>query len=380
MQIKDSTYISHGGIPVREVWYGSTLVWQASTFGWTPKPLAYGPWYEIEYGSPNTLVVATNNRYTYSTDNGDTWASPIFNINPDAGTETYNALAYGNGTWVLLEGIGYAPFGTRYTYTSVDPVTGWTQNTLSDPVTAARYFDMLYSSYHGKYVAIGTKYETNVLSDLVGMYSTDGTSWLSANYLNVNGIPLADDQGFDGGIVEGTNMPNNRLVACSTAGAHKFGYSDDGITWNQAKYNDNQDDIPNRVNLQTGHAWTDVAYGYDGNRNLPVNGRYAAICSNSHASTYQFGYSDDGINWYGVAYSSPDLKRKWKSITYGNGYFVALALDSNYQAMSKDGINWIAYSNMPETIEYSDITIANNKFVAVANRGTYGAYTADFIF
>jgi hypothetical protein len=379
MQLKDSTYISYGGKPAREAWYEGTLVWQASSFGWTLKPLAFGPWYEIEYGSPNTLVVATNNRYTYSTNNGDTWASPIFDINPNAGTESYNAIAYGNDTWVILEGLEYAPFGSQYTYTSVNPVTGWTQSTLYGPLTSAKYLDVLYSSYHGKYVAIGTKFVTGISSDLVGMYSTDGISWLSANYLNVNGVPLSDTNGFEA-IAEGTNMPNNRLVACGTAGAHKFGYSDDGITWKQAKYNNNQDDIPNRVNLQTGHSWIDITYGYDGSTNLPVNGRYVAVCSNSSTSNYQFAYSDDGINWYGVAYSSPDLKRNWGSVVYGNGYFVALAYDSNYQAMSKDGKNWVAYSNMPESIRYSDITVANNRFVAVTERGTYGAYTADFIF
>ena len=379
MQIKDSTYISYGGKPAREAWYEGTLVWQASSFGWTSKSLAFGPWFEIEYGSTDTLVVATNNRYSYSTDNGDTWASPIFDINPTAGTETYNAVAYGNGTWVLLEALAYAPFGSQYTYTSVDPVTGWTPSTLSVPVTSARYFDVLYSSYHGKFAAVGGKSETGVSSDMVGMYSTDGISWLSANYLNIDGTPFVDTNGFEA-IAEGINMPNNRLVACGTAGGHKFGYSDDGITWRRAKYNNNQDDIPNRADLQTGHAWIDITYGYDGNTNLPANGRYVAVCSSSSTSNYQFGYSDDGINWYGVQYSSPDLKRNWRSIAYGNGYFVALADNSNYQAMSKDGKNWVAYSNMPESIRYSDITVANNRFVAVTERGTYGAYTADFIF
>ena len=384
MQFTDSAYISLGGTPAREIWYESNLVWSLSSFGWTSKYLASGPWFEIEYGPTDTLVVAANNRYSYSTDNGDTWVSPIFNINTNPGTESYNALAYGNGTWVVLEGLEYAPGGSQYTYTSVDPVTGWTQSTLSDPLTSLKYRDVLYSSYHSKYVAVGTKLGGLISNDVVGMYSTDGMSWLSANYLNVNGVPLSDNQGFDGGIVEGTNMPNSRLVACGTPSYHKFGYSDDGITWNRAKYYNNQDDIPNRVNLQTGHAWCDVAYGYDGNTNLPVNGRYVAVCFTSSTSNYQFGYSDDGINWYGVQYSSSDLKRNWRSVAYGNGYFVALAEDSNYQAMSKDGINWIAFNNLPVTAtSFADITVANNRFVAVqtTNDGVSDdAIVADFIF
>ena len=85
--------------------------------------------------------------------------------------------------------------------------------------------------------------------------------------------------------------------------------------------------------------------------------------------------------WCGVQYTTPDLKRNWSCATYGNGYFVALS-DGGYQAMSKDGINWTAFNNLPSTQVYADITVANNRFVAVQESNDFvsdDAIVADFI-
>jgi hypothetical protein len=80
--------------------------------------------------------------------------------------------------------------------------------------------------------------------------------------------------------------------------------------------------------------------------------------------------SNDGIGWYGVSYASPELKRNWSSVVYGNGYFIALDVD--YQALSKDGINWTPYANIPSTVGITDVTIANNRFVGVKNNQSGG--------
>ena len=376
MQIKDSTFISYGGIPAKEAWLDGTLVWKLSSYGWVQKNLASGPWSEIAYGPTDTLVVAGANRYSYSTDNGNTWINPIITINPNVGTETYNAIAWNNGLWVMLEGLAYAPFGTTNFYTSVNILTGWTSYTLNPIFSAMNFFDCQYSSVNGRYIAVGNK-DGRVTNQMVGMYSADGTNWLSANYLNYAGNPFSDGFGFDGNIAEGLQMPNKRLVVCGTAGNTKFGYSDNGgQTWRQGGYQSGTS--PLGQNLQTGHAWKQVAYGYDGNANLPLSGRYVGICNNGSTSTYQFTYSNDGIGWYGVSYASPDLKRNWNSVVYGNGYFVAL--DGNSQALSKDGINWVAFANVPSTVGITDVTIANNRFVGVKDNqaGGNNAIVADF--
>jgi hypothetical protein len=379
MQFSNSNFISYGGTPVKQIWSSDTLVWSASSFGWVLKNLAFGPWSEIAYGPTDTLVAAGANRYSYSTNNGDTWSVPVFNINPTAGSETYNTIAWNNDLWVMVEGLAYTPFGTTNFYTSVNILTGWTSYTLNPIFSAMQFSDCQYSSFHGRYVAVGSK-DGRVTDVMAGMYSTDGTNWLSANYLQYNGTPLSDSFGFDGNVVEGFQMPNNRFVACGTSGNHKFGYSDNGgQTWRQGGYT--AINSPLGQNLQSGHPWKQVAYGYDGNANLPLSGRYVAVSDSGSTSTYQFAYSNDGIGWYGVSYASPDLKRNWNSVVYGNGYFVALGV--GYQALSKDGINWVAFANVSSTVGISDVTIANNRFVAVVSNDTVnnvGCSTADFIF
>jgi hypothetical protein len=378
MQLKDSTYISYAGIPVKEAWYGGTLVWQASSFGWTLSNLPQAVWSDVEYCDNGTLIAVGNNRYSYSTNNGTTWTNTPVPINPDSGTEAYNALACGelsnNHMWVIFESRLYTPYGSKNFYTTFNPATGLQTHTLSDPVSTIQFSDALYSSYHGKYIAVGSKnsYFTN---NIVGAYSTDGINWLSSSYLSYTGVPQSDAFGIDGGIVEGTNMPNHRLIACGSAGSHKFCYTNDGITWTQGSYiNVNS---PLGQNLQTGCNWTDVTYG--SNENLPLSGRYVAVNFNGDTNQYPFAYSDDGIGWIGVQSVGSVINKTWRSIIYGNGWFVAFA--NGYQAMSKDGINWLVYQSLPTTALFSDVCVTNNRFVALINNSVNGgsAY-ANFIF
>jgi hypothetical protein len=277
--------------------------------------------------------------------------------------------------WVIFESRVDAPYGSELFYTTYNPATGLTSYSFLHPLSTVQFSDAIYSSYHGKYIAIGSK-DGRYVSDIVGVYSTDGINWLSANNLNFNQIPFSDSYGFDGGLVEGSNMPNSRLVACGSAGNHKFGYSDNGITWIQGKYT--VATSPSGQNLQTGCNWSDVAYAQS--VNLPLSGRYVAVNLNGSTSDFPFAYSDDGIDWYGVQ-KTPATNKNWRSITYGNGWFVALSVSN--QALSKDGINWIVFSNLPSSSPYFDICVANNRFVALINNapvGGFGAAYANFIF
>lgn len=341
------------------------------SFIWSLKPLARAVWTDVAYGPINTLVAVGSNRSAYSTTNGDTWSNTITPINPNVGNESYNALCYGsNGTWSLIESLAYLPSGSRYSYTSVDPVTGWTSNTLTHPLSVLDYYDVLYSSYHNKYIAIGHN-AGRATNNIVGMYATDAVNWLSASYISSTGNAIVDSNGFTGGIIEGIDMPNNRLVATGFAANHKFAYSDDGVTWKQGNYG---------PQLKAGHNWTDVAYGHN-NSNLPLSGRYVAVNTDGGGAQFQFAYSDNGIDWTGVGYTSSDLRRNWSTIAYGNGYFVAIAF--NAQAMSRDGKNWFAFQNLPSSVRHSDVEVANNRFVALLSNDTVnnvGCSTADFSF
>lgn len=385
MQLKDSAYISYTGIPVKEAWLNNTLVWKASSFGWVSRPLTIRPWTEIAYGPTDTLVVAGNNSWSYSINNGNTW-SAVADFKPSTSPETYNSLTYGPSGWVLCELEAYGNYSSKNFYTSNNVLTGWTMRTTQHPFSGCNWFDIMYSNYHNRYIAVGalirgpvvdyaTKTEYVGLTSIISMYSTDGVSWLSGNF-TIGGVSNDHQAGFSA-IEEATGMSNYRLIGCSGGGSTKFGYSNDGgKNWTQGNYNMNQADVSKRVNLQTGGNWVDVAYGTSAS--LPLSGRLVGV-NQSASSSYQFVYSDDGINWYNSNYNGIAVKG-WRNVVFGNGYFVALSESGGWQAMSIDGLNWSLYQNMPSASTYIDTTVANNRFATVINFGSIGAATADFIF
>lgn len=351
-------------------------------FEWTLKNLPQNLWSDITYGPVNTLVATGLNSWSYSFDNGSTWGS-LSTINTDPGNEFHNAIAYGNEKWSIIESINN-PFASRNCFTSTNILTGWTRSnflgtTLNPVFSSFGYPDMLFNPINNKFLAfVDQRNQVANPTNATVVYSDDGINWLSGGYFAQNGTPITAPQGFAHGVV-GTNMPNNRLAAVGGgAGSHKMGYSNNGgLSWIQGSYN------PNSLgqNLQVGHSWSQVAYGA-GSSSLPLSGRYVAVNSFGSAGTYQFAYSNDGIDWIGVSYGAGnELKRNWQCVTYARGYFVALSLTDGYQAQSADGINWTPYQNLPykNTNQVVDLTVANKRLVAVYNNVTgSNAAVSDF--
>lgn len=381
MILKNATSLFYNSRYAKEAWLNGTLVWPPYTvcYNWTKTPLASNFWSDLVYGPENTLVATGMNSYSYSLDNGGSWSTPVV-INSDPGNEYYSAIAYGSNRWAMVE-YDLTNAESKYFYTTVDLLTGWTQipfvnTTLNPLISTFAYTDGFFNPYSNKFIFFLDQRAlpgNNCNSAVV--YSDDGVTWLSGGYFNNNGTRNTSPYGFAHGTF-GTNMPNNRAVACSTAGEHKFGYSNDGgLTWIKGQYNPG----PTGQNLQVGFAGSQVAYGYDNSLYLPPSGRFV-VCNGSGTNTYQFAYSDDGIGWIGVSYTTPNLKRNWKSITYANGKFVALSESGGYQAVSVNGVHWTACQNMPSNISYTDITPANQRFVAVVNNevGNFNAVVTDF--
>lgn len=113
--------------------------------------------------------------------------------------------------------------------------------------------------------------------------------------------------------------------------------------------------------------WYSVAYG---------NGRFVAVASSIGGSSCILGgirrcvmYSSDGINW---ASSTTPTDNNWKSVTYGNGLFVAVSMNvvGNQVMTSPDGINWTIRNTPPVNNPWQSITYGNGRFVAVADSGT----------
>ena len=350
-------------------------------FKWSLKNLSQNLWTDIAYGPENTLVVTGLNNWSYSIDNGSTWAA-LSTINPDFGNEFHNAVAYGNGKWSILEYLNNPP-STNICWTSTNILTGWTKSnflsgtgtTLNPIFSTFGYPDMLFNPHNNKFIAfVDQRNQTILTTNAIVVHSNDGVNWLSGGYFEQNGTtPITTPQGFGHGVV-GTYMPNNRLVACGGGGGHKFGYSDNGgITWIIGKYN------PNSLgqNLQVGHSWGQVSYG--SSAYLPISGRYVAVNIYGSTSTFQFAYSDDGIDWKGVSFPTGNpLKKNWKTITYAAGYFVALSDINGYQAQSADGINWNIYQELPYTNTNSvgDTVVANRRIIALYDSNIAGSNVA----
>lgn len=106
--------------------------------------------------------------------------------------------------------------------------------------------------------------------------------------------------------------------------------------------------------------WRSITYG---------NGLYVAVASSGTGNRVMT--SPDGINWTSRN-SAADLF--WLSVTYGNGLFVAVArtisaTGTNNRVMtSSDGINWTTRTSAADN-DWVSVTYGNGLFVAVAANG-----------
>ncbi len=151
----------------------------------------------------------------------------------------------------------------------------------------------------------------------------------------------------------GSTYGNGRFVAVKPFGvndAEKFMYSDDGINWVY---------VPAWIDTSSSQRNTNfrsVTYG---------NGKFVAVGDSFDSSRGpRVAWSTDGINWNFV--NDPSLRvTKWIGVTYGNGKYVAVGYDGGARSMySTDGINWTLSS--PPSLYWRAIAYGNGKFVAVS--------------
>ena len=116
------------------------------------------------------------------------------------------------------------------------------------------------------------------------------------------------------------------------------------------------------INLASeANQWRSVTYG---------NGLFVAV---SISGTNRVMTSPDGITW--TARSASEAN-SWYSVTYGNGLFVAVSTDGTNRVMtSPDGITWTARS-ASEANSWNSVTYGNGLFVAVAYTGTNRVMTS----
>ena len=108
--------------------------------------------------------------------------------------------------------------------------------------------------------------------------------------------------------------------------------------------------------------WASVTYG---------NGLFVAVAVDESGGTNTVMTSPDGINWTARTAANANW---WYSVTYGNGLFVAVAVTGSVMT-SPDGITWTARTAAAANSWYS-VTYGNGLFVAVAESGTNSVMTS----
>ncbi len=102
-------------------------------------------------------------------------------------------------------------------------------------------------------------------------------------------------------------------------------------------------------------SWRSVTYG---------DGKFVAVAANG---TNRVMYSTNGINWTAATAAEAS---SWRSVTYGDGKFVAVASGGTNRVMySTNGINWTA-ATATEAESWRSVTYGDGKFVAVNSDGT----------
>jgi predicted RecA/RadA family phage recombinase len=102
------------------------------------------------------------------------------------------------------------------------------------------------------------------------------------------------------------------------------------------------------------NSWRSVTYG---------NGLFVAVSSDGSGDRVMT--SPDGINWTSQT-SAAD--KSWQSVTYGNGLFVAVGSYGGVMT-SPNGINWTSRTD-PANNSWRSVTFGNDLFVAVSEDGS----------
>lgn len=105
--------------------------------------------------------------------------------------------------------------------------------------------------------------------------------------------------------------------------------------------------------MPTTSTWFDLVYGDASKGHGYVSIKYDGTCA----------YSDDGVTW---SVCAMPYNLIWRSVSYGNGVYVAIVSASTACAVSFDGRNWVAGGALPSAQTWSHIHFDGNQFMVFA--------------
>ena len=111
--------------------------------------------------------------------------------------------------------------------------------------------------------------------------------------------------------------------------------------------------------LTSSLSWTDVVGGIVG-----TSSYFVAVASGTATANYS---TDGGLNWTSMASlpGSPD----WRSVTYGNSSFLAIARGTTQAAISTNGTSWTSVT-LPISDNWNHIVYGRENFVVISDTST----------
>ncbi len=315
-----------GGLFVATAYSGSGNMVMTSPDGitWTSRAAATNnQWQNVAYGNGIFVAVSIGGGYNramrsvnFTEATAATWTTRT-----SAADNSWNSIVYGNGLFVAVSNGGTG----NNVMTSPDGIA-WTSRTSAADST---WKSVTYGN--GLFVAVSST-SGNVMT------SPDGITWTLRTAATTNAW-------------QSVTYGNGLFVAVSYDGTgNRVMTSPDGITWTSRTSG-------------TDDAWSSVTYG-NGIFVAVACGDNATVCNGTLSNANRVMTSPDGITWT-ARIANP--QKPYKSVTYGNGLFVAVA--SGTVMTSPDGITWTSRT-AAANIAWQSVTYANGLLVAVSTTGT----------
>jgi hypothetical protein len=304
-------------------------------------------WQGIAYGDGTFVAIAQygdGNRACYSKNNGQSWTPyPLTNIQDS----WWSCIAYGNGTFVAVAK-SQAP---NVAVTSTNGGASWTRYNIN----YYDHFSITFGQQYG-FQAVGNNVVEYLYSNgQNGSVQNTGQNYSGTTYGNGRYVAVGYGiSGFSTGIginsintntglnLNSVTYGNNYFVA---VGNNVVARSTDGYTWTSGT---------SPVNTN----WGSVVYGSNGTQSL-----FVAV---GIGGGTRLMYSIDGLNWYAIQSINDGVN--WRSVTYGNGYFVAIGDQYGGAMVLKIGAG---YASAPTSITINGTTVAvNGTYTAIARTKT----------
>ncbi|WP_213521931.1 LamG-like jellyroll fold domain-containing protein [Nonlabens sp.] len=369
---------------------------------WTSRmSAADNSWNDITYGNGLFVAVAqtgTGNRVMTSPD-GITWTAQL-----SAEDNVWLSVTYGNGLFVAVAGSGSnrvmtSPDGVTWTAHASAASNGWVSVIYENNMFVAVSFNgtgnRVMTSICSTVVATPTiTYDATQITSFTscsGTASAEQTLTVSGTDLTADVIVTAPTN-FEVSLTSGSGFASSvNITASGTLSATTVyvrvtnsatsGAISGSLTMSSIGATDQTVNLAGTVDstctpaCNAGISWMSQTTPADNNWKSVTYGNGLFVAVSISGAGNRVMTSPDGITWTSQTSAEDNF---WLGVTYGNGLFVAVSSTGTHRVMtSPDGINWTARTaaaaNFWTSITYDN---DNSQFVAVALNGSNRVMTS----